>query len=295
MHADEIEIDEALVARLLRSQFPQLANLPISLLQSSGTDHVICRLGDNLSVRLPRRPSAALQTDKEQTWLPQLAPHLPLPIPAALASGKPAEGYPWRWSILPWLPGQTPSREEADSPDCAAELARFVSALHAIDAAGGPAVGSHNFGRGAPLAMRDRSTRSALETLSDEIDFNKAMSIWEVGLEAPPWISAPVWIHGDLSASNILFSKGRLSGILDFGGLGVGDPACDLAIAWSLFSGEAREIYRDGVRLDGAAWRRGRAWALSIAAIQLPYYRGFNFGIEVSARTTIVQVLSDST
>ena len=294
MHADDADINSALVERLLATQFPQWASRLLRPVPSGGTDNAIYRLGDNMAVRLPRIPSATGQVDKEHAWLPRLAPHLPLAIPVPLARGSPGEGYPWHWSVTPWLDGENATIERlADPCRAAADLARFVAALQRINPAGGPPPGEHNFGRGVPLMQRDGSTREAIAALGGVLDRDRVTAAWEAALRAPVWRDAPVWIHGDLSSGNLLAVRGRLSAVIDFGGLGVGDPACDLMIAWTLFSGESREAFRAALAVDDATWARGRGWALSWALIFIPYYTETN-PVEVGkAWRTIAEVLGD--
>lgn len=276
MHDGEVDTNASLVRRLLAAQFPEWADLPIRPVESAGTDNAIYRLGDNLSVRLPRIDWAVGQVDKEQQWLPRLAPFLPCAISAPLAKGNPGEGYPWHWAIYRWLTGENATSERISDPCLAAiELAQFITALQRIDTTGGPRAGDHNL-RGQPLATRDTSTRSALAALHGMIDTDAATAVWEAALQAPEWNRAPVWFHGDLLPGNVLFEQGRLSGVIDFSGLGVGDPACDMMIAWGLFSGESRNVFRAALAVDEATWARGRGHALSQAAIFIPYYMGTN-------------------
>ena len=293
MHADEVDIDAPLVRRLIAAQFPQWRDLAVVPVPSSGTDNAMYRLGDDMAVRLPRRPRATESLAKEQAWLPRLAPHLPLAIPVALAKGTQGEGYPWAWSICCWLAGENPVRGRiADPCRMASDLAGFIAALHRIDPKGGPAPGTHNFWRGVTLARRDAYTRDAIAALKDAIDVEAVTMAWEKDAAAPQWQGAPVWIHGDLSAGNLLADGGRLSAVIDFGGLGVGDPACDLIVAWSLFEGEARDSFRAALSVDDATWARGCGWALSCALVALPYYQTTNPAIAAAARYTIGEVLT---
>jgi aminoglycoside phosphotransferase (APT) family kinase protein len=266
----------SLVRRLLAAQFPQWADLPIRPVESAGTDNAIYRLGDELSVRLPRIDWAVGQVDKEQQWLPRLAPALPCAISAPLATGKPGAGYPWHWAIYRWLAGENATIDRiADPCQAAIDLAQFITALQRIDTAGGPRAADHNL-RGQPLATRDASTRAAIAALQGMIDTDAANKVWQAALQAPEWNRAPVWFHGDLLPGNVLFEQGRLSGVIDFSGLGVGDPACDMMIAWGLFSGESRSVFRATLAVDDATWARGRGHALSQAAIFIPYYMDTN-------------------
>ncbi|TAJ21958.1 MAG: aminoglycoside phosphotransferase family protein [Dehalococcoidia bacterium] len=295
MHAGEHDIDDGLVRMLIAGQFPQWASLPLSRVASAGTDHALYRLGDEMSVRLPRVEVAAGQVEKEQRWLPLLAPHLPLAIPTPLAQGAPAEGYPWAWSVYRWQPGENAIASPVSDLHLAAlDLAGFVEALHRVDLAGGPEPGRHNFFRGVPLAHRDASVRSALAALAGTIDVPAAARAWDAALATPAWQGAPVWIHGDLHAGNLLVEQGRISGVIDWGGLAVGDPACDLMVAWNFLDAGAREAFRAALDVDDATWERGRGWALSMALIALPYYRETNPVIVASSMRTLGEVLAAS-
>jgi aminoglycoside phosphotransferase (APT) family kinase protein len=294
MHSDEVDTDMSLVGRLLAGQFPQWANLPLEPVPSAGTDNALYRLGEGMVVRLPRIHWAAGQVEKEQRWLPRLAPHLPLAIPVPLAMGMPAEGYPWHWSVYRWLAGETASIERvADLRQAATDLARFIAALQRIDPSGGPPPGPHNSQRGEPLAARDARTRAAIASLRGVLDAGALTAAWEAALAAPAWPGPPVWIHGDLQAGNLLVRQGRLSAVIDFGCLGVGDPACDLQVAWNFLSAEIRDVFRDLLPVDAATWARGRGWALSVGLIALPYYQDTNPILAGISRRAIDEVLAD--
>jgi aminoglycoside phosphotransferase (APT) family kinase protein len=294
MHVDEVDTDVSLVGRLLAAQFPRWADLAIEPVPSAGTDNALYRLGDDMAVRLPRIPAATGQVDKEHRWLPRLAPHLPLAIPVPLAKGTPGEGYPWRWSVYQWLDGEPATMERlADARQAATELAQFIAALQRIDPTGGPSPGPHNFSRGVPLAMRDAPTRAAIASLNGVLDLDAVTAAWGAALQAPAWRRPPVWIHGDLQSGNLVAVQGRLSAVIDFGGLGVGDPACDLIVAWNLLSAETRDVFRAALRVDDATWARGRGWALSVGLIALPYYQITNPVLAGISRRTIEEVLAD--
>jgi aminoglycoside phosphotransferase (APT) family kinase protein len=294
MHADEVDTDVSLVGRLLAAQFPQWADLPIEPVHSAGTDNAIYRLGDDMAVRLPRIQWATGQVDKEHRWLPRLAPLLPLAIPVLLAKGRPGEGYPWHWSVCRWLAGENATIEHiADPRQAATELAQFIAALQRIDPTGGPPPGAHNSFRGVPLAWRDPQTRAAIATLHGTLDADAATAVWEAALHAPAWPGPPVWIHGDLQSGNLLAQQGRLSAVIDFGCLGVGDPACDLIVAWNLLSAETRNVFRAALQVDDATWVRGRGWALSVGLIALPYYQTSNPVLAGISRRAIDETLAD--
>lgn len=291
MHADEIDTDVALMRRLLAAQFPQWAELAIDPVVSYGTDHAIYRLGDHLAARLPRIGWATKQAAKEAEWLPKLAPRLPLAVPVQLAMGDPAYGYPFEWSVYEWLPGENANGTIDDLDQAAVDLAAFVKALRRIDATG--AHPRPPGSRGAPLAELDGQFRPALAQLGDRIDGDATLRSWEESLNAPVWDGEEVWVHGDLLPGNLLFVDGRLSAVIDFGCLNVGDPACDLQPAWNVFAGDSRTRYRAELQVDDASWLRGRGWALCQAVVALPYYWDTNPGMIRQASHALAQVLAD--
>jgi len=262
-----VQINDALVRRLVAGQFPQWSELPIRSIEPSGWDNRTFRLGDTMVVRLPSAVEYAAQVAKEQRWLPTLAASLPLAIPTPLALGQPAADFPWNWSVYRWLEGEPASSASiSDLPELAAFLGLFLGALQRIDATGGPMPGPHNFHRGAPLGIYDRQTRQAISALNGRVDSDAALAVWEAAL-ASAWQRPPVWVHGDVSPGNLLVRAGRLSAVIDFGQLGVGDPACDLAIAWTFFEEKSREAFWKALSLDAETWARGRGWALWKALI----------------------------
>lgn len=269
MQHDKVPVDASLVRRLVSTQFPQWAHLPIRPVELGGWDNRTFRLGDRMTVRLPSAAAYALQVEKEHYWLPRLAPHLPLPIPVPLAMGQPTDGYPWQWSVYRWLDGEVASIEcIADLRQFAIDLAEFLVALYRIDATGGPPPGPQNFYRGGSLTVYDDETRQAIAALEGAIDTKAATAVWEAALAAT-WRGSPVWVHGDVAAGNLLVRDGRLSAVIDFSTSGLGDPACDLAIAWTLLAGESRETFRAALPLDDGTWTRGRGWTLWKALITL--------------------------
>ena len=290
MHPDEIETDADLVRGLLADQFPALAELPIELVPSSGTDHDIYRLGAELVVRLPRIGWAEGQAALEGTWLPRLAPHLPLAVPVQVARGRPSASYPFTWSIYEWLPGQNAVGAIDDLEQAAVDLAGFIVALRRIDTMGAP---QRMPGRGGPLAEHDASVRQSIAQLGRRIDGVAALRSWEASLATPPRQGPDLWIHGDLLPGNLLVVDGRLSAVIDFGGLNVGDPACDLRPAWNLFEGVSRARFRSILEVDPASWLRGRGWTLLQAARALPYYWDTNPGMVRQAMHAFAEVLAD--
>jgi aminoglycoside phosphotransferase (APT) family kinase protein len=273
VHADEANTDSSLVRRLLAAQFPQWADLPIEPVEPRGTDNALYRLGNDMVVRLPRRERTVGTLKKERTWLPRLAPYVTLAVPTPLAEGRPTEDYAWIWSVYSWLDGENATADQlADLGRAATDLARFVAALERIDTTGGPGPGEHNFFRGEAIGERDAAVRASIAALRDDIDLRAVIAVWEAALCAPQWKRPPVWIHGDLDSRNLLALDGRLSAVIDWGSLGVGDPACDVMVAWKVLSADSRDIFRTALSIDDATWARGRGWALSQALGALSYY-----------------------
>jgi len=290
MHAEEIYIDGTLVRRLVATQFSHWAGLPLVRVKSAGTDNALFRLGSDMLVRLPRVHWAVDDVHKEQRWLPRLAPLLPVEIPTPVAMGGPGEGFPWHWSVYRWIEGEPAGIGAlADARTLATEVASFVLSLRRVDTAGAPRAG-----RGVDLTEQDADVRKAIAALEGQLDTDAVSAAWERGLALPPWKGPPVWIHGDLKPDNLLCRDGHLRAVIDFGGLGAGDPAADMLVAWTLLPPAARDRYRAALHGDAATWRRGRAWALSVALIQLPYYQDTNPTLASSARHVIAEVLEDA-
>lgn len=262
-----MDIDAALARRLVAAQFPQWAGLSVAPVARGGWDNRTFHLGETMLVRLPSAAHYAGQVEKEQRWLPRLAAHLPLPIPTPLATGAPTPDYPWPWSVYGWIAGETAEQAQiADLTQFAVDLAGFLVVLQGLDATGGPAPGPHNFQRGGSLAGYDGEARQALDVLGDRVDGAAATAVWEAAL-ATAWDRPPAWVHGDVAAGNLLVEKGALSAVIDFGCCAVGDPACDLAIAWTFFEGQSRKAFRTALPLDAATWARARGWTLWKALI----------------------------
>jgi aminoglycoside phosphotransferase (APT) family kinase protein len=280
VHDDELDIGEPLVRALLAEQFPQWAELPLER-AGDGTVNVIYRLGGELSIRLPRREGPETEDDLEFRWLPVFAPRLPVAIPRPVARGRPGAGYPWYWSTHTWLEGDAPA-----APLPVEDVAAFVAALQRIDPAGGS---DPDYGRGRPLSFRDPHVRDALE----RVDAPGALELWERAVAAPDWEGARVWIHADLDRRNVLVRDGRLAGVLDWGGVGVGDPAVDAMAAWKLVAREERDRFRELLGVDGATWLRAQGWCLSQALIALGYYTPeSNRAIHAEATRWLAEVLA---
>jgi aminoglycoside phosphotransferase (APT) family kinase protein len=293
MHPGMHPIDDVLIRRLIAGQFPQWAGLAVEQFPSGGTVNAMYRLGDDMVVRLPLVQGGADDVLLERTWLPRLALQLPTPVPEVLGDGEPAEGYPWPWSVCRWLAGENPEADALSEPVLLAEdLAEFVAAMRGITLPGAPQ--AH---RGGPVASLDAETRAAIEELrgipQEGVDCDAATAVWEEALRAPDWDGPPVWLHADLMPGNLLVEGGRLTSVIDFGCLGMGDPACDLFPAWNLLPANAREVFRDALHVDDASWIRGRGRTLSQALIALPYYRQTNPAMADNARHVIWTVLGE--
>lgn len=276
IHDGEIRATAEQVRRLIGEQCPQWSGLPVTPLpgEFEGTDHVLFRIGDTLVARMPKIGWAVDQAVSDARWLPRLAGHLPVRIPVPLHVGEPGAGFPWRWSVVPWVAGDTPPRLGADDAVLARDLAAFVHALHGIDPGDGPVKPPGS--RGSALHHADQGVRRALHRLAghdDGFDVDAAAAAWEICRSAPEWDGAPVWIHGDLQPGNLITDRNRLTAVIDFGGLGVGDPAPDVAPALWTFTGTARTVYRESAGYDDATWLRACGWALAPSLTGIDYYR----------------------
>jgi aminoglycoside phosphotransferase (APT) family kinase protein len=266
---DRSAIDGSLARRLVDSQFPQWADLPIAPVELDGWDNRTFRLGSELAIRLPTGDWYAKQVDKEQRWLPVLAPQLPLAIPAPVAKGEPDDRYPYPWSVYRWLEGEPAAAARVtDLTTFASTLAGFLNVLRRVDPTDGPPPGEHNFFRGGPLSTYEGEALEAIDALGDEIPREAVMRVWDDAITTA-WERDPVWVHGDVAAGNLLVLDGRLAAVLDFGSSGVGDPACDVVIAWTFLSGPSSDRFRAELDVDDATWSRGRGWGLWKALITL--------------------------
>lgn len=286
-------INERLAHRLVTKQFPQWARLPVRPVTLGGWDNRTFHLGDDMLLRFPSAEEYAVQVEKEQFWLPKLQSSLPLPIPEPIGLGKPAYNYPWKWSIYRWLEGDTAASVQiSDKRQLATTLGQFLRALQKIDLKGGTTPGPHNFYRGGPLSTYDAETRRALSILRHKIDTKSATKVWDAGV-ATEWQHPPVWVHGDMSPGNLLVKRNQLSAVIDFGMLAVGDPACDLTIAWTLFEPEFRNTFRDVFSFDDDTWARGRAWALWKALIVMANMTETNPVESAQSRRVVTEIMED--
>jgi aminoglycoside phosphotransferase (APT) family kinase protein len=290
-----VVVDEHLARRLVDSQFPLWAGLPLVPVDDGGVDNRTFRLGDELTVRMPSADGYALQVEKEQRWLPVLAPHLPLPVPTPVARGVAGDGYPHPWSVLRWIPGRTAALDSIDDlTTFATDLAAFLVALRRVDPTDGPGPGRHNFHRGGPLTTYAGDTLRAIDALGTEIPRDTALRVWDDAVTAA-WRGDPVWFHGDVAAGNLLVRGGRLAAVIDFGTSGVGDPACDVVIAWTLLFGASRRAFRAALDVDAGTWTRGRGWALWKAVITLVGQLGRDPAGEAENRRVLAAILAGYT
>lgn len=290
LHDDEVHVDADLVRALLARQFPQWAGLPLRRVASTGTDNVIFRLGDELAVRMPRIHWAVGQIAKEFEWLPVLAEHLPAAVAAPVGHGKPDDRYPYPWLVYRWLDGvDALSLRGLDWDSVVVDVAAFLTALRRVDTAGAPTAGA----RAGPLAPHDEGMRVSIARMQDELEVDRATAVWEAALAADPWPGPPVWVHADLLPGNLLVRDGRLVGVIDWAAAGVGDPACDAMLAWSL-PPDARAAFRSALAIDDATWARARGWSLQQAVQFIPYYADTIPDAVAAARRRVGEVLADS-
>jgi len=292
LHADEFDIDDDLVRRLLASQMPQWADLPLRVAEPIGADNVMIRLGDTLALRLPRTEGAAEGTRKEQELVPRIAAHLPVQVPVPVAVGEPDHGYPWPWSVYPWIAGRNPDPGEAGA-ELAGDLADFVHALRGVDTFGMAAEGPLHSYRADSIQLRDAATQQCIEECAGLIDTGLTARAWDEAKRVPDFDGPPVWMHSDVHPGNLLVHDGRLAAVIDWGVLALGEPAVDCIVAWTLLTPESRPAFRARVAVDDDTWHRGRAWALSIALVALPYYVHTNARITAWSRYAIDQVVAD--
>ena len=293
LHDGEPDIDTGQVGLMVADQFPAWAGLPLVPVASTGTDNVMLTLGDSLVVRLPRTAAAVPALSKEWTYPRILGPKLPAPVPIPLAQGTPGRDYPWPWTVSGWLEGENPSPGHAYGTDLAIDLANFIRALHSADVGNEAAAGPLRSYRGGQLAARDAPTRSAIASCAGLLDVPLLAAVWDVARQVAEGEGEQVWIHTDLQPGNLLIADARLAGVLDWGGLAIGDPAVDLIVAWNLLEDKGRAAFRDAVGVDQATWERGRAWALSIGVVAYPYYVHTNPALARVSRYQIEQVVAD--
>ncbi|MGW5733823.1 MULTISPECIES: aminoglycoside phosphotransferase family protein [Streptomyces] len=292
-HDGRAGIDAALVRRLVAAQFPRWSHLPVRPVEVDGWDNRTYRLGDALTARLPTAAGYVPAVAKENAWLPRLAPSLPVAVPSVMGEGVPGEGYPYPWSVRGWLDGETAAPGRIDDLTGFAEaVAAFILALQRCDTAGGPLAGEHSWYRGASPAYYDEETRRCLAALAGRVDTDRAAAVWEAALDAR-WHGTPVWFHGDIAPGNLLVADGKLTAVIDFGTSGVGDPACDLVIAWGMFSGESRTAFRRAVGHDEGTWARARGWLLWKCLLTLTEHIDTDPGRAAVERRLIAEVLTD--
>ena len=288
MHDNELDVNLSFVRDLINEQFPEYSLLPITPVSSIGTVNHVYRLGQELYIRLPRVKEWA-DIEKEWRWIPYLAPHLKLQIPEPVALGKPNASYPVNWAIYKWIEGNNYSEELIhDEREVAKDLANFVNEMHSVDVPDdAPKAGR------LPLLELNKRTIECIVEADDIQDRDKVLAAWEDSCKASVWNGHSVWIHADLLRTNLLVHSGRLSAVIDFGGVGIGDPAFDLIPAWSIFNFEGRKIFKNSINADKDTWLRARGYALHQAVLIIPYYRVTNPQFVIQAKRTLVEILAD--
>ncbi|MFJ7887366.1 aminoglycoside phosphotransferase family protein [Lysinibacillus xylanilyticus] len=288
-----IKIDVDLVSKLINNQFPEWSNLEIKPVKKSGNDNKTFHLGNSMSVRLPSDEEYVPQVEKEQKWLPILAKHLSTPISEPLAKGEPSGDYPHPWSVNKWLDGEIVTIENIDDPNqFANELGGFLVELQSIDVSGGPLAGEHNFYRGGDIVVYDDECRDAINNNVTTFNKHSLEEIWELAL-ASKWAGEPVWVHGDIAPGNILIKNGKLRAVIDFGILGVGDPSCDAAMAWTFFDDRSRKTFKNALNFDEETWNRARGWALWKALITYDYNKQSNKAVADEQCNIINVIIND--
>jgi aminoglycoside phosphotransferase (APT) family kinase protein len=297
MNSERLIINETLVRQLVTDQFPQWKDLLIQPVAHQGWDNRTFRLGDHMLVRLPSAEEYVRQVLKEQKWLPYIAPKLPLPIPEPIAMGKPSKDYPWNWSIYRWLEGISANVVKLDDEHLetiALQLANFLNEFHQFDAAGAPTPGLHNWWRAAHTSVYDAETRMLINKLKSLINADSANALWEKAISSK-WNKDPVWVHGDIASGNILLKDNKISAVIDFGCMGIGDPACDLTIAWTFFKNKSRVVFKNVLNLDPDTWARARGWALWKALYELSEVENKLSAEAVEQKRIIEDVLKEHT
>jgi aminoglycoside phosphotransferase (APT) family kinase protein len=289
MHDDEFVITAALVEALVADQFPAWRGFPLQAVESSGTVNALFRLGDELLVRLPRIESGVEGVEHEHRWLPEIARHIFVAVPEVRGLGRPCRQFPYPWSVRSWIDGLNPKTgNDGDDVRLALDVARFIDAMQGLDISSAPPAY-----RGGPLTDWDEPVRSAISELDGRVDVAWAAKAWERSLQAPRWEGEPVWVHSDLMPGNLLVSDSHLVGVIDFETAGVGDPACDLMVAWNLLTPRARQAFRAVLGVDDATWLRGQGWALAQALVALPYYWDTNPAMVATAKYVLGEILTD--
>ncbi len=294
-HSDaRFEVVYNLARTLVDGQFPAWSHLSLKKIDSAGTDHCMYRLGDDLAVRFPNSTSASEQVTKEHSWLPKMT-SFAVAIPKVIGAGGPTNEFPFPWSVTNWMEGYDATANNiVDWLTAAEKLGQFTRAFRSQNTSGAPLAGKHNAFRGTALANLDQIARNAIDALGDLFDMASLLNSWDKALPVPPWAGPPVWIHGDIHAANIIVRNGNVAGIIDFGLMGVGDPACDLALGWSFLPSNARDRFRAAADVDDATWQRGKGWGLYVGVIALSYYRDRNPTLSGIAEKAIQAVIKDS-
>ena len=296
LHDDEPDTGVGVVRTLLSSQVPRLAGLPLELLTNTGTDNALYRLGPSFVVRLPRIVGAARGLAAEVEWLPRLRKRLPVAVPELVHAGEPTAGYPYPWAVLAWLDGTDAwaSRDHHGwfGSDLGHDLGTTVRELRAIpiEDAARRAPGT----RGGPLSALDDRVRWWLDRADGLLDVPAVTRVWEQCLEAADYAAEPILLHGDLIPGNLLVDRGRLSAVIDWGGIGAGDPAQDLNPAWSVLDPEGAATFREVVGGDTQTWARARGFVLEQSIGGVIYYTSRRHPLADVMSRTLSRVIGGS-
>jgi aminoglycoside phosphotransferase (APT) family kinase protein len=295
MHSDQLNVSVATVRALLDEQFPQWRDLPIKAVPSQGTVNALFRIGAEFVARFPLRPTdvdeARRFLETEADAARELLGHTRFPTPEPIALGEPGAGYPMPWSVQTWLPGTIATPDDpAGSEPFAHDLAEFIHGVRGIDTKGRTFNG---IGRGGDLQAHEEWMQTCFAQSEDLFDVPQLRKLW-ADLRELPHNAADVMSHTDLIPGNVLVADGRLTGILDVGGLGPADPALDLVAAWHLLESGPRQALRDDLGCDDLEWARGKAWAFIQALGVGWYYVETNPPMSLMGIRTIERIMADA-
>ncbi|MEQ9315585.1 MAG: phosphotransferase, partial [Henriciella sp.] len=288
--------DIFLIRSLVKSSFPNLADADIRLVRSGGTDNYIFRIDNDLCLRIAKRDAAIPALHQREPAALKALSDLPLETPRFMAKGSLPDPEGWPWMICTWLHGVSmDAAGHTATTEDAGRLALFLLDLQGFHKRNAAEPAPDNHWRGVGLAQRGEVTADAIATLSDEFDGEALSKVWASALSADPCKrDEQTWIHGDMHPANLVVRDGAITGVIDWGLSGLGDPACDLMAAYTVFSGKARDAFARATAASESAWMRARGWALSTAVVALAYYRGSDAPIVARSREVIGEVLAEA-
>jgi aminoglycoside phosphotransferase (APT) family kinase protein len=291
MHADQLAVSLPTVRKLVDRQFPRWRGLSVREVASQGTVNALFRIGDTFLARFPLQPGDVGATRR---WLQsearaarELLGRTRFPTPEPVALGEPGAGYPLPWSVQTWLPGTVATDDDpGESVAFAHDLAEFIHGVRAFDTRDRAFSGK---GRGGELRSHDAWMASCFERSEHLLDVPPLRRTWAV-MRMLPRAGRDVMTHGDLIPGNVLVANGRLSGVIDVGGLGPADPALDLVGAWHLLEASPRQALRDDLNCGDLEWERGKAWAFEQAMGAVWYYAKSNPAMSLMGRRTLQRI-----